>query len=609
MSNFKSDYLKVREVARFLHRKDKIRITAVVVCQFFLGIFDLIGVGLIGVIGALTVNGIQSKAPSDRVSQVLDFFNLGSFTFQQQVGILGLFAVSFLLVRTLVSVVLIKKTLIFLSSRGANLGELLIKKLLAQPYVVLQNLGFQVPVFAVTHGTSIIMVGILGAGIGIASDLILLSVLSVGLFIASPVVAIETLILYVGLGLALYFMMQRKVKNLGEEDSRLSIASNTRIFEAISAYRENFVHARQEYYAKSISNLRHDLSRVQAQVAFMPNTSKYIIESSVLVGSMVICGIQFALFDAAQAISTLAVFITAGSRIAPAILRLQQNALQIKSSLGSSKSTLELLQTLIESRDLEPQSDELILNHEGFEPLIKLVDVSFSYQGADSIILNRVSIEINSGEFVAIVGPSGSGKTSLADLILGVLEPTSGAVFVSGRAPKDAISQWPGAISYVPQDVFILKGTILENISIGYPTPLPEDVNIKDATKLSQLDVYIDDLPSGIQTLLQERGTNLSGGQRQRIGIARALYTRPQLLILDEATSALDGQTERDFSEALSELKGERTVIAIAHRLSTVIAADKVVYLANGEVQAIGSFEMVRAMVPDFDEQAKLMGL
>ena len=116
-------------------------------------------------------------------------------------------------------------------------------------------------------------------------------------------------------------------------------------------------------------------------------------------------------------------------------------------------------------------------------------------------------------------------------------------------------------------------------------------------------------MPEGVQTLLLERGANLSGGQRQRIGIARALYTRPQLLILDEATSALDGQTERDFSEALNALKGERTVIAIAHRLSTVIAADKVIYLAEGKIQAMGSFNVVRTLVPDFDEQAKLMGL
>ncbi len=609
MVSFKSDFSKVKTVIQFLDRRDQYRIFAVIIFQFFLGILDLIGVGLIGVIGVLTVNGIQSKAPGNRVGEVLNFFKLDNFTFQQQVGILGVFAISFLLMRTLVSVVLVKRTLIFLSSRGANLGEFLIKRLLTQPYVDLQNLGFQIPVFAVTHGTSIIMVGILGAGIGIASDLILLSVLSVGLFIASPIVAIETLILYVGLGLTLYFMMQRKVRSLGEEDSRLSIASNTRIFEAISAYRENFVHAREQYYVKSISELRHELSRVQAQVAFMPNTSKYIIESSVLVGSMVICGIQFALFDAAQAISTLAVFIAAGSRIAPAILRLQQNALQIKSSLGSSKSTLDLLETLGTGRQLPNQSDELTLNHSGFIPEVRLKNVSFAYRNSESQILDSVSLEIHPGEFVAIVGPSGSGKTSLADLILGVLEPSEGTISVSGRTPQDAINTWPGAISYVPQDVFVLKGSILENISIGYPTPNSHDSNVNEAIQLSQLSVYIDELPEGIETPLLERGTNLSGGQRQRIGIARALYTSPRLLILDEATSALDGQTERDFSAALSELKGERTVIAIAHRLSTVIAADKVVYLAEGRIQAMGSFESVRSRVPDFDEQAKLMGL
>jgi ABC-type multidrug transport system fused ATPase/permease subunit len=324
---------------------------------------------------------------------------------------------------------------------------------------------------------------------------------------------------------------------------------------------------------------------------------------------MLICAIQFALFDASQAISTLAVFIAAGSRIAPAILRLQQYALQIKSSLGSSKTTLDLLQTLSSGIESQNLSKELSLHHRGFEPIVQLRDVSFSYEESNLRILNQISFEIKQGEFVAIVGPSGSGKTSLADLILGVLDPTAGSVKVSGESPKDAISQWPGAISYVPQEVFILKGSILENVSIGYPTPNSQDLNVQEAIQLSQLGRYIDDLPEGVQTLLLERGTNLSGGQRQRIGIARALYTRPQLLILDEATSALDGQTERDFSEALNELKGKRTVIAIAHRLSTVIAADKVIYLAEGRVQAMGSFEEVRLLVPDFDEQAKLMGL
>lgn len=609
MINYKSNYLIVKSAFRFLSGTDKIKIVLVIICQFFLGILDLIGVALIGLIGTLTVNGIQSKGPTPRIVQVLDFFGLDSLTFQQQVGVLGIFSVSFLLIRTFVSVALIKKTLTFLSSRGADLGESLIRGILTQPFVDLQKLGFQTPVFSVTHGTSIIMVGILGAGVGIASDLILLSVLSIGLFLLSPIVAIQALVLYFGLGLTLYFVMHKKVKNLGEEDTRLSIASSTRIFEAISAYRENFVHARQQYYADSISELRHDLARVQAKVAFLPSTSKYIIESSVLVGSMLICAIQFALFDASQAISTLAVFIAAGSRIAPAILRLQQYALQIKSSLGSSKTTLDLLQTLSSTFESQNPGNELSMHHRGFEPIVQLRDVSFSYEEPNVRILNQISFEIKQGEFVAIVGPSGSGKTSLADLILGVLDPIEGSVEVSGKSPKDAISEWPGAISYVPQEVFILKGSILENVSIGYPTPNSQDLNVQEAIQLSQLGRYIDDLPEGVQTLLLERGTNLSGGQRQRIGIARALYTRPQLLILDEATSALDGQTERDFSEALNELKGKRTVIAIAHRLSTVIAADKVIYIAEGRVQAMGNFEEVRALVPDFDEQAKLMGL
>ena len=171
------------------------------------------------------------------------------------------------------------------------------------------------------------------------------------------------------------------------------------------------------------------------------------------------------------------------------------------------------------------------------------------------------------------------------------------------------MAKWPGAVSYVPQDVVIAGGTIRENVALGYPSEAATDELVMSALRIAHLDNFVAELPQGIDTQVGERGAKISGGQRQRLGIARAMFTRPHLLVLDEATSSLDSETEANISDAIHALRGSTTVVMIAHRLSTVRNADIVVYLSEGTVKAIGNFDEVRMVVPDFDRQAKLMGL
>jgi ABC-type multidrug transport system fused ATPase/permease subunit len=208
---------------------------------------------------------------------------------------------------------------------------------------------------------------------------------------------------------------------------------------------------------------------------------------------------------------------------------------------------------------------------------------------------------------VAIVGASGAGKTTLADLILGVLVPQSGKILISGIEPQDAVGKWPGAIAYVPQDVAIVDGTIKENISLGYPIDTATDGIIEFAIQIANLEEFIMSLKNRLDTNVGERGNLISGGQRQRIGIARAMYTRPKLLVLDEATSSLDGTSESAISESIDSMRGKTTVILIAHRLSTVKNADIVIYLENGKILAADTFTKVREQVANFDEQIRLM--
>jgi ABC-type multidrug transport system fused ATPase/permease subunit len=175
--------------------------------------------------------------------------------------------------------------------------------------------------------------------------------------------------------------------------------------------------------------------------------------------------------------------------------------------------------------------------------------------------------------------------------------------------PLQAIAKWPGAISYVPQDIVISSGTIRENVALGYPSEAATDELVMNALRIAHLDKFVEGSTQGLDTQVGERGAKISGGQRQRLGIARAMFTQPLLLVLDEATSSLDAETEASISEAIQALRGSTTVVMIAHRLSTVRNADTVVYLCEGKVKAIGTFDEIRKLIPNFDRQANLMGL
>ena len=433
--------------------------------------------------------------------------------------------------------------------------------------------------------------------------------MAIGLFVVDPVSALGTFLVFGLVGLLLYRLMQVRAGELGVKNSALSIIGNEKIVEVFSSYRESVVRNRRDFYAREIGKIRFELADVSAESAFMPYISKYVIETVVVLGAIAIGATQLVLEDATHAVATLAIFLAAGTRIAPSVLRVQQSSLTIRGALGQAKPTLDLIDSLGDVPMIENVDDTVDLIHEGFVPKIEITNASLTYPYKDNQAISNISISIPEGAFVAFVGPSGAGKTTIIDVLLGVLNPDEGSVLISGLPPLLAVSKWPGAVSYVPQDIVIAAGTIRENVALGYPTECATNDLVDSALRIAHLKHFVSTLPLGADTQVGERGTKISGGQRQRIGIARAMFTRPQLLVLDEATSSLDGESEASISEAIQSLRGSTTVVMIAHRLSTVRNADIVVYLSEGRVIAMGSFDEVRQSVPDFDRQAQLMGL
>lgn len=595
-------------ILSIISKRDRVLLGIQALVQILLNILDLIGVALIGIVGALSVNGISSKTPGTRMSSFLKMVNLDNFTLQQQVGILGAIAVLLLVTKTLVSLFLMKRTLYFLGRKCSSISKIAIQRLLNLPLLEIQKFSSQDVIYNVTVGVNSLILSALGLSIALVADFSLFLILLIALIVINPAIALISGLFFTLVVFTLYKVMHKQAQELGQIDRLYSIEENEKLLEVLSSYRESVIKNRRTYYSDYVGKIQEKKSKAQADRTLMPNISKYVVESALLLGTLGITAFQFIMQDALHAIATLSIFLAAGSRIAPAALRIQQGLLQIKTGIGAGLPTINFIKYL-ETYSIGSQNlIEFNSTHFGFEPIIKVDHLNLRYESS-GFSLKNISFEINKGESVAIVGASGSGKTTLVDLILGLITPDSGEIKISGEAPGNAIQKWDGAIAYVPQDVLVINKTVRENLTLGYDTNSVPDELINFALDTASLNDFVRSLPKGINTEVGERGANISGGQRQRLGIARALITNPLLLVLDEATSALDGETELRIAESINKLKGKCTVIMIAHRLSSIRNADKVIYMDSGRIKAIGTFAEVRNQVPDFDKQAGIMGL
>ena len=602
----KSHYLRA---IRLLGKNDRRLILFVGLVQIFLGLLDLVGVALIGVLGALAVSGVSNGKPGDRITRVIELFNLDTSSLQYQAAVIGLAAAILLVMRTLISVLVTKRTLQFLSKRSAEVSSLTFSKYLNQDLIAVQRISSQDLLYRITTGTNMLIVGIIGTSVSIISDSALLIILLAGLLIVDPTIAMGTVVLFGSIGSLMYLLLHKRASTLGENLSNQSIKNNQRVLEVLNLYRENLIRNSRYTYWQSVANSRVDLSKTMADLQFMPNISKYVLETSVVVAALILGATQFAIHDAVHAVATLSIFMAAGTRIAPAVLRLQQGALQLKSNLGSTKDTLELIESLRELPPLPRVETIELFNHERFDPRVLIHDLTFTYPGNHEPTIRHLNLDIPAGQTIAFVGPSGAGKSTLADLILGVIEQDEGRVIISGKSPAESIVKWPGAIGYVPQTVQIMNSSLYNNIALEIGLLGGAKKSALEALKIAQLNDFVSNLPNGLDTILGEMGSKLSGGQKQRVGIARAMFTNPKLIILDEATSALDGVTEQEFTEAIEGIKGERTIIIIAHRLTTLRNAQRICYIDKGQILADGTISEVRAKVPEFDQLAEEAGL
>jgi ABC-type multidrug transport system fused ATPase/permease subunit len=606
----------IRASLRLLSSRDRRLLGAAVAVQMATSLLDLVGVLLLGAVGALAISTVEGDRPPSMVARVVSMLGLEGLSSGALIGLFAGFAAVLLLAKSVISPLLMARVLNFLSRREALVSARLAKELLSRPLTFVQKRSSQETAAALLQGANAATVTILGQTSAAAGEIALLVVLATVLLLVNPVTALGVIVFFAIVSFGLQRILGDRAAYFGDRLNKSNVASLVAVQETLGTYREITITDRRSLYADRIKGLRTDAARAAAGFQLINMLPKYVSEAALVVGGFLLAGALFATQPVSVAAGTFALFLAAATRIMPSLLRLQTAALSIRNATGSGAPTFALAEDLDHRRDASEAADvhetlRRILNYEhtDFAPTIELKDVEFIYPSMETTAVRRVNLRVKEGQSIALIGRSGAGKSTLADLILGVLQPQAGKVTIGGVRPSDAVRRWPGSVGYVPQDVMLTNDSVRSNVALGLPRPVVNDDQVWDALRRAHLEDYLRAQPDGLDTQIGERGLRLSGGQRQRLGIARALFTKPRLIVLDEATSALDAETEQAITATLEELDENVTTVIIAHRLSTIRNADIVVYLADGEIVASGSFDQVCSQVPALHRQANLMGL
>jgi ABC-type multidrug transport system fused ATPase/permease subunit len=592
----------MRAASSFLDSTDRSKIYLVTGAQLFLAVLDLIAVTIIGIVTALALSGVQSKNPPEQIEEIIRILNLDGFVFQVQVAILGSIAATIMISKTLASVFLIRRMLFFLAHKSAKVSTELSVRVMKLPYEYIKRNSSQSILFAVTQGVNSLVLGVIGSTVQIIAESCLIIIMLIGLFSLEPTVSLGALVYFASIAFIQQQVLGSKASSLGHSSSQANVYANQKVIEALNLYREIYVRQALENYSLEISTLRQQAASVTAKINFFPYINKYVLEVSLVLGALLLSASQFILVDSMTAIATLSIFLAAATRVSPSILRLQQSLIGIKANIGIASKTLDLINDIKASQRQEQKDSFDESEHE-----IELKNVRFSYEDSNSEAIKGISLTINQGEMIAFVGPSGGGKSTLIDLMLGLLEPKEGFILVRGVKPKRFIESAPGRIGFVAQDSALLHGSIRENLVFGLDKKYSDEALYSILDKVS-LREFVEKLPLGLGEMVGDRGILISGGQRQRMNIARAILTDPEILVLDEATSALDVETEQQIIDSIESIRQHRTIIIIAHRLSTVLKSDKIFFIEEGHLKGQGNFAELRKSLPDFDRQANLAG-
>ena len=389
------------------------------------------------------------------------------------------------------------------------------------------------------------------------------------------------------------FIFHKSTKNRismwGEERQTFTVIKNQNLLQSLDGLKDIKLMNRFDYFTNEFSKSNLSLSKIRIKTSILSQMPRQYIEVFAVISLVTLILSMLAQSKPIDVlIPTLGVFTAAAFRLIPSINRI----ISYMQIIQIARPTINLLydEFYLLNTSIILKKDNKELN---FRDKIIFKNIKFRYASKSKLVLENISLEIKKGETVGFIGPSGSGKSTLIDLLLGLLEPEHGEIVIDKIPLKSNYRAWQNKIGYVPQSIYLADDSLRSNVAFGIDPKFIDDEAVNKALHAAQLTEFILNLDEGIHTLVGERGARLSGGQRQRIGLARALYHNPSVLILDEATSSLDNETEKGIMDAINNLKREKTIIIVTHRLSTVSKCDKIFRLKSGKLMQEGTPEEV----------------
>lgn len=438
------------------------------------------------------------------------------------------------------------------------------------------------------------------------SKLVLALFISISIVIYDPVIAILGLFIFSLAYFVLYRLVRQKLESNGQQLSEVSTQRFRLMNEGFGGIKDVLLLNRSHDFITRFHDSGKVFARAQGTNIAISQVPRYFIELIAFGAmiSLVLVLIKVHSGNLGEVLPILAVYALAAFKLLPALQQIYSSLSQIKGNTAAFEAVKDDLERSFDSQ--KTSSDTVVSTPIDLKRSIKLSNIEFSYPGKERPAVDGVNMSIPVNSVIGLVGSSGSGKSTLIDLLLGLLTPQQGNIYVDDiRITADNKRAWQDLLGFVPQSIFLSEGSIAENIAFGIPA---KDISLKQVNKalnLANLTELVEQLPDGVNTKVGERGVQLSGGQRQRIGIARALYHEAEVLVFDEATSALDGITEKIVMDAIHEFSGQKTIVMIAHRLKTVEKCDLIYFMEHGKIIDYGTYQELVVRNVKFKEMAK----
>jgi len=589
-----------------LSPRQKLVLVGYAIASLLFNLLDLLALSILGLIGGVILGA--------ELPESLGFF--GPNILDLVIVLLAIAALLFI-VKTVAGIILAAKRERFLAGLEVYYSGKVADHIFKSDLGSIKKFSHARLQWLLLRSTQTAFVEVLGKSLALFAE-VALSISIIIVFIFLDWVAATLVVVYFSLILLIF---QRAIKRTnakaGSEFLQGSVTVGTQVEDMLAAFKEISVSSRTDFFVTKFIQARREVASSAASQKFLESLPRLILELGLIIGAVAFLAFEFVRTSGDPDLTLLSVFIVGSLKIMSSLLPIQSSSLILRYNTPSAKDAQATIRE-IKERDpgikkvnlVEPSSFSLS-DFSGKGLTVNLVDVSFSYSDRETndVALDSISMSVDAGSMVALIGASGAGKSTLVDIVLGLHSPTFGHVLCSGQSPEDLRSSFPGLISYVPQRPGLITGSVLQNIALGIK---PEDVNeseVWEAINQAEIADYVRSLPGGVHSSLGENSDALSGGQMQRIGLARALYTKPRLLVLDEATSALDAETEAAISKTLEKLKKTTTIIVVAHRLSTVKMADVVHVLEGGKIIANGTLNHLMENVPLVKRFTDLMSL